>query len=118
MARSRFPYLLFSVLLLLGGFARGGTFTDDFESYAQGATSLAPPPGGKTALCASNNTAGGFQTCSVQPAASPKYLRLTANGVGNSLTSYKLPDLDPNLEVSEFTVEFDVRIFGLSLIHI
>jgi hypothetical protein len=32
--------------------------------------------------------------------------------VGNSVTSYKLPDLDPNLEVSEFTVEFDVRIFG------
>src|SRR5687768_13806695 len=89
-----------------------GTFSDNYESYVQGAVSLTPPPGGQTALCASSNNAGGFATCSVQPAASPKYLRLTANGTGSSLTSYKLPNLDPNLEVSEFTVEFDLRIYS------
>src|SRR5688500_14086780 len=103
--------------LILGGAARAGTFVDDYESYANGAVSLTPPPGGKTAVCASNIAVGGTASCSAQTSATGvKYLRLSsvAAPTTGSLGSYKLPDLDPGLEVAEFTVEFDVRIHSPS----
>src|SRR5687767_8144258 len=90
--------------LLLGGTARAGTFVDDYESYANGAVSLTPPPGGKTAFCASNVAVGGTPSCSAQTSATGvKYLRLSsvaAPTATGSLGSYKLPDLDPGLEVA------------------
>ena len=76
---------------------RAGTFND---SFAYGDTQTSPLPSGAT-FGSSNAVArilGGR-------------FRLTANGTGGSAASLRLPVLDPGFEISEFTMDFDLRLF-------
>jgi hypothetical protein len=50
MARSRFPYLLFSVLLLLRGSLAAALLQMTSKATSKAPLHLTPPPGGKTAL--------------------------------------------------------------------
>lgn len=88
--------VLFALLSGLLPRAEAGTYTQSY-TFPNGTTDL----GDGSSIRSNNNVA------SVQN----NRLRLTQNGVGNSLASYRLPVLDPGREIESFSMEFDLTLF-------
>ncbi|MES2572897.1 MAG: CotH kinase family protein [Verrucomicrobiota bacterium] len=84
-------------LLACTDVARAGSYGTQAFTFATGTKNL-----GDSSVIASNDG-----TASVQANA----LRLTANGVGDTTASFKLPDLDAGKGISGFDVTFKLRLF-------
>ncbi len=82
--------------LALAGTAQAGSYVKDFTGLADGSTNL-----GDGSFVGSNDGRASVQT---------GRLRLTQNGTGGTAALYRLPDLDPGLEISGFHVEFDLAL--------
>lgn len=95
------PTLLFIALAAIQPrLGLAGNYGPQAFSFADGTTIL----GDGTVIASSDGTA------SVRANA----LRLTTNGTGNTIASFKLPDIDPTKEVQSVDATFKLRLFSSS----
>lgn len=100
------PSLVLAASALLASEVHAGSFSQNFNGFADGTTDLSG-----SAVCSSNTTttpAGGSgqPTCCINGGA----LRLISMLTNDTSAAFKLADLDPGSEITEFTATFKVRM--------
>ena len=99
--RLTFAVAVWACLAQTGG---AGTYSENF-TYANGTTVL-----NNGAVCSANTTTTGpGGTTQSSCAVNSNVLRLTSMLTNGTNAAFKMPDLDPGVEISEFTVTFKVR---------